>query len=179
MAKITVYPSSTTAIDKKIDIIMSNLSPGQDVILRARTTDDSNIVFESFAHYKANENGEVLVSSQPSLGGSYTGVEPMGLFWSMMPVTERDRDDLLRKRDVTTPLKVSVDVYSGNDGGKLDERDKQASITVMRSYMGAGVTRHVLEGYGFYGTLYLPPGHGPFPGIWFYFVWDLFIGKTT
>ena len=79
-AKIEVNPSLTTTVDQKVDIIVRNLSPKQSVILRTRTIDDSNIVFESLAKYKADENGEVLVSSDSSLGGSYTGVEPMGLF---------------------------------------------------------------------------------------------------
>lgn len=87
----------------------------------------------------------------------------------MKPVTEDDRDDLLRKRDVTTPLKVTIDFYSGRNEGKLEERDKQANVTILRCYMGAGVTRHEVESHGFYGTLFLPPGEGPFPGVWFYF----------
>ena len=168
-AKIEVYPSLTTTVDQKVDIIVRNLSPKQSVILRARTIDDSNIVFESFAKYKADENGEVFVSSDSSLGGSYTGVEPMGLFWSMNPVTEGDRDDLLRKRDVTTPLQVTLDVYSGDDEGTLDEEKKEASITLESCYMGAGVSRCFLESHGFYGTLFLPPGDGPFQGIYFLF----------
>jgi len=165
LPKIAVHPGLTTTVDQKVDITVSNLSPEQLVTLRARTIDDSKIVFESFAQYKADKNGEVLVSSQPSLGGSYTGVEPMGLFWSMKPLTTSDRDDLLRKRDVTTPLKVSLDVYGGHDQTELEERDKKASVTLLRSYMGPGVTRCYMEENGFYGTLFLPPGDGPFPGI--------------
>ena len=170
-AKIEVNPSLTTTVDQKVDIIVRNLPPKQSVILRARTMDDSNILFESLAKYKADENGEVLllVSSDSSLGGSYTGVEPMGLFWSMKPVTEHDRDDLLRKRNVTTPLQVTLDVFSGDDEGTLDEEEKEASITLERAYMGAGVSRCFLESHGFYGTLFLPPGDGPFQGIHFLF----------
>ena len=165
LPKIAVHPSLTTTVDQKVDITVSNLSPEQHVTLRARTIDDSKISFESFARYKADKNGEVLVSSQPSLGGSYTGVETMGLFWSMKPVTTGDRDDLLRKRDVTTPLKVTLDVYAGHDQRELEERDNMASVTLLRSYMGPGVTRCFIEENGFYGTLFLPPGNGPFPGI--------------
>lgn len=165
LPKIAVHPSLTTTVDQKVDITVSNLSPEQHITLRARTIDDSKTVFESFAHYKADENGEVLVSSEPSLGGSYTGVEPMGLFWSMKPVTTPDRDDLLRKRVVTTPLKVTLDVYGGHDQRELEERDKMASVTLLRSYMGPGVTRCFIEENGFYGTLFIPPGDGPFPGI--------------
>ena len=85
LPKIAVHPSLTTTVDQKVDITVTKLSPEQHITLRARTIDDSKIVFESFAHYKADKNGEVLVSSQPSMGGSYTGLEPMGLFWSMKP----------------------------------------------------------------------------------------------
>ena len=163
--KIAVHPSLTTTVDQKVDITVSKLSPEQRITLRARTIDDSKIVFESFAHYKADENGDVLVSSQPSMGGSYIGVEPMGLFWSMKPVARPDRDDLFRKRDVITPLKVTLDVYGGHDQREFEERDKKAGVTLLRSYMGPGVTRCYLEENGFYGTLFLPPGDGPFPGI--------------
>ena len=94
----------------------------------------------------------------------------MGLFWSMEPPGGTDRDDMLRKRDVTKPLKVSLDVYSGvriggNNSGSLEENNKLASVTLLRSYMSDGVTRHVVESGGFYGTLFIPSGEGPFPGI--------------
>lgn len=158
---ITVIPSLTTTIDQKVDVTVSNLSPEEYITLRARTIDNSKIVFESFAYYMADKNGEVSVSSQPSMGGTYTGVEPMGLFWSMKPVTTSDRDDLFRKRDVTTPLKVTLDVCSGHSQGQPEEK---ASLTLLRSYMGPGVTRHFIQDYGFYGTLFLPVGDGPFPG---------------
>ena len=164
LPKIAVHPSLTTTVDQKVDITVSKLSPEQHITLRARTIDDSKIVFESFAHYKADENGEVLVSSQPSMGGSYSGLEPMGLFWSMKPVARPDRDDLFRKREVTTPLKVTLDVY-GKHEREFEERAKMISVTLLRSYMGPGVTRCYIEENGFYGTLFLPPGDGPFPGI--------------
>ena len=170
MAKITVNTSLKTIIDQKVDIFVSNLSSHQDISLRARAIDDSETAFESFAFYKADENGEVSLVSQPSLGGSYTGVEPMGLFLSMEPVEGTDQDDMLRKRDISKPLKVSLDVYSGiriggNNSGSLEENNKLASVTLLRSYMSDGVTRHVVENGGFYGTFFVPSGDGLFPGI--------------
>ncbi|KAM7437674.1 myristoyl-CoA hydrolase [Porites harrisoni] len=170
MAKITVNPSLKTVIDQNVDIFVRNLPSHQDITLRARAIDDSETVFESFAYYKADENGEVSLVSQASLGGSYTGVEPMGLFWSMEPVEGTDRDDMLRKRDVTKPLKVSVDVYSGiriggNNSMSLEENNKLASVTLLRSYMSDRVTRHVVENGGFYGTFFIPSGDGLFPGV--------------
>ena len=180
LAKIEVKPSLETTIDQKIEIIVRNLCHNQSVILRARTIDDSNTLFEALAKYKASENGAVFVSCDPSLGGSYIGVEPMGLFWSMKPVTDGDRDDLLRKRNVTTPLKVIIDVYSGDDERALDKpKNKIAgSVTLLRSYMGKGVSRRFLENDGFYGTLFLPPGDGPFHGKLNYFALICFIFLT-
>ena len=71
---------------------------------------------------------------------------------------------------LTKPLKVSLDVYNsvrigGNNYGSLEENNKLASVTLLRSYMSDGVTRHVVESGGFYGTLFIPSGEGPFPGI--------------
>ena len=170
MAKITVNPSLKTVIDQNVDIFVSNLPSYQDITLRARTIDDSETVFESFAYYKADEYGEVSLVFQPSLGGSYTGVEPIGLFWSMEPVEGTDREDMKRKRDVTKPLKVSLNVYSGiriggNNSGSLEENQKLASVTLLRSYMSDKVTRHVVGNGGFYGTFFVPSGDGLFPGI--------------
>ena len=58
----------------------------------------------------------------------------MGLFWSMKPVTGLCRDDL-RKRDVTTPLKIIINVYSRIYQGGVEERDKEASITLETFYL--------------------------------------------
>ncbi|XP_028392681.1 acyl-coenzyme A amino acid N-acyltransferase 1-like [Dendronephthya gigantea] len=156
--KINVNPSLTTLVDEKVDIIVSNLRPDEMVTLQARTVDDNNLLFVSTAKYRANRNGEVLVSSQASLGGSYTGVEPMGLFWSMKPDTNADKHDFLTKRNVTVPLNVIIDVF--DEFGVA-----AASVTLERCFIGTGVTRCTVEGDGFYGTIFLPPGKGPFPGV--------------
>ena len=92
----------------------------------------------------------------------FTGVEPMGLFWSLSPVTDRDRDDLLRKRDVRTPLKVTLDVYSVVDEGNRDERDKQTSVTLLRCYMGAGLSRCFLDSHNLMEPCFSLREMGPF-----------------
>ena len=68
---------------------------------------------------------------------------------------------MLRKGDISKPLKVSLDVYSGiriggNNSGSLEENNKLASATLLRSYMSDRVTRHVVENGGFYGTFFVP-----------------------
>ena len=65
---------------------------------------------------------------------------------------------------MTTPLKVTINVYSRIYQGGVEERDKETSITLERCYMGVGVIRRFVDDSGFYGTLFLPPGDGPFAG---------------
>ena len=61
-------------------------------------------------------------------------------------------------------MKVALDVYSEHER-EVEQRDKMVSVTLLRRYMGPGVTRCYIEENRFYGTLFLPPGDGPFPGI--------------
>ncbi|CAB4036298.1 Hypothetical predicted protein, partial [Paramuricea clavata] len=150
--KITVNPSLTTLVDQKVDITVSNLCPDEVVTLRARTVDDNNLVFESTAKYKANQNGEV---------GSYTGIEPMGLFWSMKPVIDADKHDFLTKRDVTIPFKITMNVF--DEFGDRGMIVPATTVTMERCFLGTSVTRCIVEGNGLYGTLFLPHGKGPFP----------------
>ena len=50
-----------------------------------------------------------------SLGGSYVGVEPMGLVWSMkLSAGQEKASRRLAKWDVTRPYVVNVDVLDGH-----------------------------------------------------------------
>lgn len=78
-SSISVEPSSSL-IDDKVRIVVSGLQARQAVTLEARILAENGEVFESHAHFIACKDGEVDVCSDASLGGSYTGVSPMGLF---------------------------------------------------------------------------------------------------
>ena len=72
-ARIIVKPN-VSLMGEKVELDVVGLEPKQQLTLQAKIKGDNDEEFESFAHYTADEQGRVVVSSQPSLGGSYTGI---------------------------------------------------------------------------------------------------------
>ena len=166
-ARIIVKPN-VSLIDEKVELDVVGLEPKQQLTLQAKMKGDKDEEFESFAHYTADEQGRVVVSSQPSLGGSYTGIEPMGLLWSMKPSPGQRRGIRLLKRDVTTPYTVTVEAFEGHLC--LEGKKREVGVALLASetfekwYMRNGVKRIPVREGRIRGTLFLPPGDGPFPG---------------
>ncbi|XP_078515787.1 acyl-coenzyme A thioesterase 1-like [Lissotriton helveticus] len=155
---VLIAPSAKCLFDDPVRVSVSGLSPLQEVTLRASLTDETGVPFRSSAQYRADSSGELDLTSSPALGGSYTGVEPMGLVWSLLPETPHRR---LLKRDVLTPFFVDFEVYEGHDPpGQL-----LAQVTNERSFLGEGVQRVPVREGKVRATLFQPPGPGPFPGI--------------
>jgi dienelactone hydrolase len=75
----------TSMIDSPLDIRVTNLAPEQSIILRARRIAEGmkSIHLESFGKFTSNQDGEVILSSQKPLEGSYDEEDKMGLFWSL------------------------------------------------------------------------------------------------
>ncbi|KAF4008213.1 hypothetical protein G4228_019878 [Cervus hanglu yarkandensis] len=95
----------------------------------------------------------------PALGGSFAGLEPMGLFWALEPEEPLTR---LVKRDVQTPFAVELEVLDGHEpeaqrllGRAVHERD----------FLAPGVRREPVRAGRVRATLFLPPEPAPFPGI--------------
>ncbi|XP_034556131.1 acyl-coenzyme A thioesterase 1 [Notolabrus celidotus] len=154
--RLKILPSVRCFFDKLVQVKVEGLAPHRPVELRSKLVDDRGIVFKASAQYKADEAGQVDVSRAPSLGGSYTGVEPMGLFWSLASETPHSK---VLKKNVLTPTQVQIEALSGDTGELL------ASETNEREYMTEGMKRIPVEEGRIRGVLFVPPGKGPFPGI--------------
>ncbi|XP_006010654.1 acyl-coenzyme A amino acid N-acyltransferase 1-like [Latimeria chalumnae] len=162
MAVLTVTPEVSLS-DEPVTIRVSSLKPSQLVTLMTSLTDEKGVKFLSRAFYRADENGEVDLQKAASLGGNYTGVEPMGLFWSLKP--ERPFHRLVKREVMETPFYVKVEVF---DGYLLKARpgvEAMAAVTLERWFRGPGVTRIPIREGCVKGALFLPPGEGPFPGV--------------
>ncbi|KAM4013746.1 acyl-coenzyme A thioesterase 1-like [Anomaloglossus baeobatrachus] len=147
--------------DRPLQLRVLGLSPGQDVTLRTALSDDGGELFTSAAHYRADGGGEVDVSRSPGLaGGSYTGVDPGGPLWSVQPRTPYRR---LVKKDVRSPLRLRFSLHPGHGGDTGEELLAEAAQE--RSFLGEGVRREPLREGRVRGSLFLPPGPGPFPGV--------------
>ena len=114
----------------------------------------------------------VDISRDISCGGSYCGIEQMGFLWGMTQTPGQRKGLRLMKRDVTKPYIVELNCFDGHlKPGKgfvnsLAQHTLQpiASAALEKWYIGEGVQRIPVREGGIRGTLFIPPGNGPFPG---------------
>ncbi|NWU68207.1 ACOT3 thioesterase, partial [Pterocles burchelli] len=156
--QVTVLPSPKCLYDDPVQICVAGLQPEQAVTLRASVVDEIGELFEAHAHYRADSSGELDLSRSPALAGSYSGVEPMGLLWSLKSKTPYKR---LAKRDVLSPFCVDIEVYEGHG----DMNCLLGKCTNERWFLKEGVMRIPVREGRLKATLFLPPGPGPFPGL--------------
>ncbi|KAM7239317.1 hypothetical protein CapIbe_008812 [Capra ibex] len=156
---VTLEPAGRCRWDEPVRIAVRGLAPGQPVTLRASLRDEKGALFRAHARYCADAAGLLDLERAPALGGSFAGLEPMGLFWALEPEKPFWR---FLKRDVQTPLAVELEVLDGHEpeaqrllGRAVHERD----------FLAPGVRREPVRAGRVRGTLFLPPGSGPFPGI--------------
>uniref|UniRef100_A0A8C2XL70 Uncharacterized protein n=1 Tax=Cyclopterus lumpus TaxID=8103 RepID=A0A8C2XL70_CYCLU len=135
-------------MDEQISIIGRFLTPQCPVTVCAQMHSDDGDLWEAFAHYNTNADGTVNLTRDRSVGGSYLGCEPMGLFWGLQPAPG-SREGL---RHV---MKTS----------SLTAKEINICVIAERWYMAPGVRRIEIRKDGVVGTLFLPPGPGPFPAM--------------
>lgn len=146
-------------------MLVQQLPTGQAVTIHALLHSEDNDFWEAFGHYIADDSGVVNVAKDASTGGSYDGVEPMGLLWSLKPVPGSRPGLRLRKKEVHTPMVIHISVYQGHMHEGFKEAKALACAVAERWYMAPGVQRVSISENGIIGTLFLPPGPGPFPAL--------------
>ncbi|NXY92540.1 ACOT3 thioesterase, partial [Alcedo cyanopectus] len=153
---VVVSPSSGPA-DERVETRVAGLDPGQPVTLRAVAADERGCLFQSCAHYRADRRGELHLSTDASHGGDYTGVEPMGLFWSLSPAGMERPYQRLLPRNIGTPLKVEMLVHQGHSLPDAIPGPVVAKGEVERWFTAPGVRRIRLKEGNVRGSLFLPP----------------------
>ncbi len=147
-------------IDAPFNVRISGLSGGVGVKLQAQLSDEAGRVWRSSGRYFADINGEMEVSRAYSVGGSYEGVDPDGLLWSMSPVLEADKSEYLKRsafdRNVrTTPVLSDggafvVDLHLETDDGV------ETSATFSRRLAAAAIKSKTIHEGRVHGRLYIP-----------------------
>ncbi|XP_051477186.1 acyl-coenzyme A thioesterase 5-like isoform X2 [Apus apus] len=161
---VAVSPAAGLA-DERVETRVAGLSPGQPVTLRAVAADERGCLFQSCAHYRADSRGELHLGTDASHGGSYTGVEPMGLFWSLAPAGMERPYQRLLPRSTDVPTKVEVFVHESHSLPDALPGPLVAKAKVERWFTAPGVRRIRLKEGRVRGSLFLPAGDGPFPGV--------------
>ncbi|XP_029989732.1 peroxisomal succinyl-coenzyme A thioesterase-like isoform X2 [Sphaeramia orbicularis] len=152
-------------MDEQIIIKGRFLPPHCPVTVCAQLHSDDGDLWQSFAHYNTNADGTVNLASDHSVGGSYLGCEPMGLFWGLEPAPGSREGLRLRKKNVETPYVVHMSLLEGHVSQREEQSVELAVATTERWYMAPGVKRKDIRQNGVVGTLFLPPGPGPFPAM--------------
>jgi dienelactone hydrolase len=136
--------------DSPVRVRLSGLTPGQTVTLRANLAD----TYGSYASFVAGDDGSVDLAQHAPVAGSYSQLNPMGLFWTAQVYPGVDAFSapiLLDSYPVTLTL----------EGGG----ETLARTTITRVFMDEGATRRKVNEDGLVGVYFRPAGPGPFPAL--------------
>jgi dienelactone hydrolase len=144
------------------------LRPFERVVIRATTKDDDNRRWLSHAHFHADESGRVDTSASQSHDGTYRGISPMGLFWSMRLEGAHAKGRTTFAKLGASPNRVSLEIELGGHS--------VASAQLDRNFLAPGTETDDLkvgdnsrdartQNSGHVGRLFLPPGRGPHPVV--------------
>jgi dienelactone hydrolase len=151
---IQIEVSPTRALlDEPVAMRVTGAQSRQHVTLRARVVGHDGTAWESEATFVADDAGTIDLGRAAPVAGSYAGVDPMGLFWSM-----RRQDDL-----ANPALFQRTDPLTYHLSAEIDGRGV-ATAEVERLVMADGVTVEEVRERGLVARLFRPPG-GPRPCI--------------
>ncbi|XP_036001507.1 peroxisomal succinyl-coenzyme A thioesterase [Fundulus heteroclitus] len=161
---LSVQPSRGL-VDEKFVVLVQNTVPSCPLTIHASHQCEDGHSWHAFAHYTSDASGVINVSEDCSVGGTYSGVEAMGLLWSLKPVPGSKPGLRMRKKNVQAPMVITISVYKGHLTEGFGDQVPLAGTEVERWYMAPGVRRIAVTEDGLTATLFLPSGPGPFPGL--------------
>ena len=176
-APVIIAPKDPVLVDKRLDITVLNLRPFQCVTLRVHLLHNHGkpVCYESYGHFVADRDGTVMVAKDASFGGTYKGIDGMGLFWSMLPAPGQRKGTRLIAGDVTVPMSFRVSLFDGHVMSESKASSPKEAIahlpiplanaTILRTYLSYDVERHEISFRRVRGTLFVPKGNRRFPGL--------------
>ncbi len=135
-------------MDQKVTIRLQNFIPDQVVTLHTRLSYQGD-QWTSHATYRVNSQGIIDLNTQPSLSGSYRGVEPMGLFWSLAPVEEKLGERAANIMQITATINNHL----------------MAAGEFLPILVKPGVVKKMVRSNGLVGTFYYPKAPGLYPSV--------------
>jgi hypothetical protein len=150
--EISITPLKTL-IDQPLEIVISNLPPNQQITLNATLKDSGNNIWRSSALFEADNKGIVDVAKQAPISGSYKGLDPMGLLWSMLPINNKASHFMLGSNGLEILFSVKI------------KNKIEAEKTIKRSLASANIEKRSIREDGLVGTLFFPRNMQKLPGI--------------
>jgi dienelactone hydrolase len=121
--------------DRKIELAVKGLKPDSSYSLRAEFASRAGTIWRSETEFRSDANGEIDIAKMAPVAGSYSGVDPTGILWSMQNSKERSSDGLTFDNDDHSVLNVTVRVGEKTVAQKyiiLRNRDIGVSTTEIR-----------------------------------------------
>ncbi|KAF2364480.1 Acyl-CoA thioester hydrolase/bile acid-CoA amino acid N-acetyltransferase [Trinorchestia longiramus] len=169
--RITVTPPSCL-MDEEVTVKMEGLEKCSVYTLRTTATDSDGVPFFTLATYKSDEEGEIDLKKTPALGGHFKGLLPMAPFAQLLPEKRQHLNFRFTFGRVTEPITYQLEVYTGpvvmplvTAGAEQSGLKPVCSVEHERRLLAEGCTRTPVRHGRVRGSLLLPPGKGPFPGV--------------
>ena len=86
--RLIVSPQSPILWGETVHISAVGLATGQQVGVTVVRKDREGQLWHAHAKYEADGEGKIDVAKSAAVEGTYTGVDRLGLFWSMTPVAD-------------------------------------------------------------------------------------------
>ncbi|MBA3439281.1 MAG: acyl-CoA thioesterase/BAAT N-terminal domain-containing protein, partial [Pyrinomonadaceae bacterium] len=150
------FTPAQALMDEPITIRLSGLPPKKPLIVKARMLLLGK-TWQSQATFIADEHGRVDLGKQAPTGGSYPGVDPMGLFWSMTPDAAQTTPEQKADVKVSDPVVTSFDVEM--------EGRTVASASLTRWWAKPGVRVTEVRQDGLVGKFFEPQQQGRHPAV--------------
>lgn len=188
MVKIKVVPE-LAIIDDEVDITVTEIKPDSALTVSVSIV-WFDVLYIGFGHFYSDVNGRLNIKKHISYGGTYTGLQSMGLFSSMRAMPSKLAcPRMIVKGSVDKRLPYEINVWRGHLTQdqvhqlhvKYAPFGTDAPVTTFhetfflanshmeRTYMSSKVKRIVvkvdIENEHIRGILFVPKGPGPFPGV--------------
>jgi acyl-coenzyme A thioesterase 1/2/4 len=79
-----------------IQVTATGFAAGERVTLASRLVDDAGVEWTAHGVFVADAAGRIDLRDAPSEAGTFTGVDPAGLFWSLRPQPVADRSFMIK-----------------------------------------------------------------------------------
>jgi len=153
--EIRIKPE-TGLVDQPVSIVLSGFDPSKTVTLRANMEDEFGQDWDSYAVFEVNRTGFADLSLQSPIRGTYKGIDPTGLIWSLSKDPGKKNQYVFMSKTMQ-PMTINI---SAEVDGKT-----AATKCIERKFLSAGVNRIDINESGLVGTLFAPNASTPSPGI--------------
>jgi pimeloyl-ACP methyl ester carboxylesterase len=140
-------------IDQPVKILLRDFPARQLVAVQLLTTNLLGQTWQSHAEFLTDGHGNADLAAQAPKSGTYRHADPAGLFWSLSSAGTNKVNHMMPLEPVRYKLTASV------------KGRTVATATIERFFLCPGVRQIQVRDHGLRGTLFLPAGKGPWPGV--------------